>query len=69
MGRLKRFDDYRFLGRRDLMRVYDCDDPDQFAALEAAENEMGLMGANMIQTFAPDTPAEALSRGFRPADI
>jgi hypothetical protein len=49
------------------MRVYDCDDPAQFAVLEAAEIEIGLMGANLIQTFAPDTPAEALSRGFRPA--
>jgi hypothetical protein len=67
MGRLKRFDDYRFLGRRDLMRLYDCDDPGQYAELKAAEDELGLMGANLIQTFAPDTSAEALSRGFRSA--
>jgi hypothetical protein len=49
------------------MRVYDCDDPGQYAELKAAEDELGLMGANLIQTFAPDTSAEALSRGFRSA--
>src|SRR5690606_40742372 len=31
MARLKRFEDFRYVGVRDTMRVYDCDDPEQFA--------------------------------------
>jgi hypothetical protein len=62
MGRLPRFKDHRFVGTRDDMRVYDCDDPEQFTLLEtvAAHDDNG------IQTFGPDTAAEARNRGFRP---
>jgi hypothetical protein len=65
MGRLRRFDDHRFIGTRDTMRVYDCDDEAQYTALEARSEE--LEGANLVQTFGPDTLEEARNRGFRPA--
>ena len=47
------------------MRVYDCDDPTQFEAL--SERAASLDGANLLQTFGPDTMVEARNRGFRPA--
>ncbi len=65
MGRLRRFDDHRFIGTRDTMRVYDCDDEAQYAALDARSSE--LDGTNLVQTFGPDTLDEARNRGFRPA--
>ena len=65
MGRLRRFEDHRFVGTRDTMRVYDCDDETQFAELEARSVE--LDGRNEFQTFGPDTLVEAANRGFRPA--
>jgi hypothetical protein len=65
MGRLRRFGDYRFIGRRDQMRVYDCDDPEQFQALEQAVSEFRLDIRNLLSSFAPDTLAEARNRGFR----
>jgi hypothetical protein len=49
------------------MRFYDCDDEDQFAELSERVSEDGLVGKNMVQVFAPDTPLEAMNRGFRPA--
>ncbi len=64
MGRLRRFEDHRFVGTRDTMRVYDCDDEVQFAALEARSSE--LDGTNLFQTFGPDTLDEARNRSFRP---
>ena len=64
MGRLRRFPDNRFVGVRDTMRVYDCDDERQFSALEARAED--LDGRNLFQTFGPDTLAEARNRGFRP---
>jgi hypothetical protein len=63
MGRLRRFEDYRFLGRRDQMRFYDCDDEAHLAELEPVIGE--LTHRNLIQTFAPDTPEEAANRGFK----
>lgn len=65
MGRLRRFEDHRFVGTRDTMKVYDCDDEDQFAELDARVGE--LEGRNLFQTFGPDHLAEAANRGFRPA--
>jgi len=65
MGRLRRFEDHRFVGTRDTMRVYDCDDDDQFAELES--RVPALDGRNLFQTFGPDALAEAINRGFRPA--
>lgn len=68
-GRLRRFQDNRYLGTRDGMRVYDCDDPVQWASLEARSDTDDLVGLNLIQTFAPDTMAEARNRGFQPPEI
>ena len=67
MSRLSRFESYRYLGVRDTMRVYDCDDEEQFAELSARVGEEGLIKENQLQAFAPDTPVEARNRGFRPA--
>jgi hypothetical protein len=66
MGRLKRFEDHRFVGTRDDMRVHDCDDEAVLALLEERLTGDDLLRLNMIQTFAPDTLAEARNRGFRP---
>lgn len=66
MGRLKRFDDHRFIGTRDDMRVHDCDDEAVLGRLEERLAADELLRLNMIQTFAPDTLAEARNRGFRP---
>lgn len=66
MGRLRRFPGHRFVGTRDDMVVYDCDDDDQFAALSRRVDEEGLVAARLISAFAPDTLAEARNRGFRP---
>lgn len=66
MGRLRRFPEYRFIGRRDTMRVFDCDDPAQFQELEAAVAALRLDDRNLLSAFAPDSLAEARNRGFRP---
>lgn len=66
MNRLARFEDYRFVGARDSMLVYDCDDSDQFAELKGRVDEEDLVGSNLLQSFAPDTLEEAANRGFRP---
>jgi hypothetical protein len=66
MGRLRRFAEYRFIGRRDEMRFYDCDDPDQFDVLEDAVSKLKLDMINQLSSFAPDTSAEARNRGFGP---
>ena len=34
MSRLNRFEKYRFLGNRLNMKVYDCDNEEQFKSLE-----------------------------------
>lgn len=65
MSRLSRFEAYRFVGVRDTMRVYDCDDETQFAELSARVDQEDLVSNNQIQVFAPDDPVEARNRGFR----
>lgn len=65
MSRLARFEDYRFIGLRDTMRVYDCDDPEQFEAVSGRVAGEGLISADQVQTFAPDELDEARNRGFR----
>lgn len=67
MGRLHRFEANRFLGTRDDMRVYDCDDPLQFEHLEGRAQTEDLVARNLILAIAPDTLEEARNRGFRPA--
>lgn len=66
MGRLRRFEGSRFIGTRDSMRVYDCDHPEQFAALEERMAADDLAARKLLQTFGPDTLPEARNRGFRP---
>jgi len=64
VSRLSRFEGYRYIGTRDTMRFYDCDDEEQFSELSGRVNDEGLVGANLLQAFAPDTPVEARNRGF-----
>ena len=66
MGRLRRFAEHRFVGTRDTMRVYDCDDPVQFDRLEERVSDADLESRNLLQTFAPDTLDEARNRSFHP---
>ena len=64
MARLRRFEHNRFIGTRDDMTVYDCDDAAAFAALEERTERQDLMGKKLLQAFGPDTLAEARNRGF-----
>jgi hypothetical protein len=66
VSRLARFDDYRFIGTKDTMRVYDSDDPDQLQELELRVTEEDLVARLLVQAFAPDTLDEARNRGFKP---
>lgn len=65
MSRLNRFDEHRYVGTRDDMVVYDCDDADALRAVELRVEEDNLLRRNLLQTFGPDTLAEARNRGFR----
>ena len=64
MGRLRRFEDYRYIGTRDTMVFYDCDEDDQFAELEDRIEADELLTKNLLSAIGPDTPAEARNRGF-----
>ena len=66
MSRLSRFQDYRYVGTRDTMRVYDCDDESQFEEVQRRVDEEDLVDRKLMQAFAPDTVDEARNRGFRP---
>lgn len=66
MSRLARFEEHRFIGVRDSMTVYDCDDTEQFSELEARVEEDDLVVGKGLQSFAPDTVEEARNRGFHP---
>lgn len=66
MARLARFGEHRFVGTRDDMRFYDCDDDDQSSVIADRVAEDGLLDRKLLQAFAPDTAAEARNRGFRP---
>jgi len=50
------------------MTVYDCDDPEQFAVIEARTRDEDLLGRDLLQAFGPDSLPEARNRGFRPAE-
>lgn len=67
MARLARFEEHRYIGTRDDMRFYDCDDEDQFAAVSERVQREDLVRRRLIQTFGPDAPSEARNRGFRAA--
>ena len=64
MSRLSRFDDYRFVGARDTMILYDCDDPEQFKEIRLRIEDDDLLKNNLLQSFAPDSSDEARNRGF-----
>lgn len=66
MSRLRRFEEHRYVGTRDDMAVYDCDDEAQFAALEQRAVDDGLLARDLLQAFGPDSLPEARNRGFRP---
>lgn len=66
MSRLSRFEHYRFVGTRDTMRVYDCDDDVQFEKLNERIQTDRLVERLQVQSFAPDTVEEARNRGFKP---
>lgn len=66
MSRLGRFEHYRYLGARDTMTFYDCDDESQFEEIKNRVEAEDLLGRNRLQAFAPDTPEEAANRGYRP---
>ena len=66
MVRIAKFENYRFLGNRKNMRVYDCDNQDEFAQIENLINDKDLIINNLIQAFAPDNIHEAKNRGFKP---
>ena len=65
MARLRRFEEHRFVGARDTMVVYDCDDDEQFAVLAERVAADDLLGRNLLSAFGPDSLAEARHRGFR----
>jgi hypothetical protein len=66
MGRLRRFENNRFVGTRDDMIVYDCDDPAEYAILEGRVGRRDLVDNKMVQAFGPDSLPEARNRGFHP---
>ena len=65
MARIKRFEEHRFIGTKDDMRVYDCDNPDEFAVLCTRVEGEHLVEAKQLQAFAPDNLEDARNRGFR----
>lgn len=48
------------------VRVYDQDDTGQSEMLASQIEQDDLFDRDLLQTFAPDTLAEARNRGFRP---
>ena len=65
MGRLRRFAEFRYVGVRDAMIVYDCDDEDQYTELADRVESEDLVARNLLSSFAPDEVSEARNRGFR----
>ena len=66
MARLRQFPEHRYVGTRDDMVVYDCDDDDQFTELSQRFADEDLVQRKLVQSFAPDTLPEARNRGFTP---
>ena len=67
MKRLDRFENSRFVGYRKNMKVYDCDNEEQFSKLTAIMENLDYIKFNLIQSFSPDTIDEAKNRGFKSA--
>ena len=66
MTRIKRFEEFRFVGVRDTMVVYDTDDSEQFEALRERIESDDLVMQKQVQAFGPDSLEEARNRGFKP---
>jgi len=66
LARLTRFESYRFLGNRLNMKVYDCDNEEEFKAIEILQTEKDLIMNNKLQAFSPDSLQEAMNRGYKP---
>ena len=67
MKRLDRFENSRFVGYKKNMKVYDCDNDEQFSKLTAMMDNLDYIELNLIQSFSPDSIDEAKNRGFKPA--
>jgi len=67
LKRLDRFENSRFVGYRKNMKVYDCDNEEQFSKLTAIMENLDYIKLNLIQAFSPDTIDEAKNRGFKSA--
>jgi len=67
LKRLDRFENSRFVGYRKNMKVYDCDNEEQFSKLTAIVENLDYIKLNLIQSFSPDTIDEAKNRGFKSA--
>jgi hypothetical protein len=65
MARLRRFENSRFVGTRDDMIVYDCDNSADFEILDGRIGSRDLVDDKIVQAFGPDSLAEARNRGFR----
>lgn len=48
------------------MKVYDCDNEEQFEKLTNLTNKVDYIKLNLIQSFSPDNIDEAKNRGFKP---
>ena len=48
------------------MKVYDCDNEEQFEKLTTLTNKVDYIKLNLIQSFSPDNIDEAKNRGFKP---
>lgn len=66
MTRIKRFEEFRFVGVRDTMVVYDTDDSAQSEALQERIESDDLVMQKQVQAFGPDSLEEARNRGFKP---
>jgi hypothetical protein len=64
--RIKRFEEFRFVGVRDTMVVYDTDDSVQSEALQERIESDDLVMQKQVQAFGPDSLEEARNRGFAP---
>jgi hypothetical protein len=65
MARIARFEEHRYVATRDDMRVYDTDDGAQSSKLSERIDTDNLLDRRQLQSFGPDTLAEARNRGFR----
>jgi hypothetical protein len=62
MPRHPKFEEHRYLGDKRHFVFYDCDDEAQYAEIEQVPLEK-------LQSFAPDTEAEARNRGWAAARL